>query len=194
MHTDMICTRFLFHYISEDGITYMCMANESFGRRIPFLFLRDIQTKFLDIYTYEQIKDAPAYGMNSFSNVIETQMVYFSSDPSLDKFKQVKGDIDQVKDIMTHNIERVLQRGERIDLLVDKTDGLSQQAFAFKKRSTLLKVRTFMRYIIHTNLCYIEDNVVEKYKNHGLDCVSVIYNCHVHLFVFSLVTRILSHQ
>lgn len=40
---------------------------------------------------------------------------------------------------MVHNIERVLERGERIELLVDKTDNLNQQAFAFKKRSTQLK-------------------------------------------------------
>lgn len=42
---------------------------------------------------------------------------------------------------MVHNIERVLERGERIELLVDKTDNLNQQAFAFKKRSTQLKVK-----------------------------------------------------
>jgi vesicle-associated membrane protein 7 len=38
------------------------------------------------------------------------------------------------------SIERVLERGERIELLVDKTDNLNQQAFQFKKRSTQLKV------------------------------------------------------
>lgn len=38
-------------------------------------------------------------------------------------------------------LERVLERGERIELLVDKTDNLNQQAFAFKKRSTALKVK-----------------------------------------------------
>lgn len=133
-------SRYLFHYIAEDGITYLCMSNESFGRRIPFLFLRDIQSKFVGTYTHAQIMTAPAYGMNSFATVIESRMTYFSTDPNIDKFKQVKGEIDQVKDIMTHNIERVLERGERIDNLVDRTDGLSQQAFAFKKRSTILKV------------------------------------------------------
>jgi vesicle-associated membrane protein 7 len=35
-----------------------------------------------------------------------------------------------------------LERGERIELLVDKTDNLNQQAFAFKKRSTQLKVKS----------------------------------------------------
>jgi vesicle-associated membrane protein 7 len=35
--------------------------------------------------------------------------------------------------------EKVLERGERIDILVDKTDNLNQASFAFKKRSTALR-------------------------------------------------------
>ncbi|KAG0288596.1 hypothetical protein BGZ98_004205, partial [Dissophora globulifera] len=53
--------------------------------------------------------------------------------------KQVQGEIEQVKDVMVQNIERVLERGERIELLVDKTDNLNQRSFDFKRRSTALK-------------------------------------------------------
>jgi hypothetical protein len=38
-----------------------------------------------------------------------------------------------VKDVMIENIDRVLERGEKIELLVDKTDRLNQQAFKFEK-------------------------------------------------------------
>ena len=40
---------------------------------------------------------------------------------------------------MTENIERVLERGERIDLLVDKTDRLGGTARDFRMRSTHLR-------------------------------------------------------
>ncbi|OLY77898.1 Vesicle-associated membrane protein 714 [Smittium mucronatum] len=46
---------------------------------------------------------------------------------------------------MAQNIERVLERGDRIDLLVDKTNNLSTEAFAFRKRSTALKRRLWWR-------------------------------------------------
>lgn len=131
--------RYLFHYICEDGITYMCMADDSFGRRIPFIFLQDLKEKFLTTYGKNRALEAPPYGLNEFSRVIEKQMEYFSTNPNADRLKQVHGEIEQVKDVMVHNIERVLERGERIELLVDKTDNLNQQAFAFKKRSTQLK-------------------------------------------------------
>lgn len=40
---------------------------------------------------------------------------------------------------MVQNIERVLERGEKIELLVDKTENLNAQAFRFKKQSTHLR-------------------------------------------------------
>jgi vesicle-associated membrane protein 7 len=131
--------RYLFHYICEDGLTYMCMADDSFGRRIPFAFLQDIKEKFLANYSKDRANTALSYGMNEFAKVIEKQMKYFSNNPNVDKIKQVHGEVEQVKDVMVTNIERVLARGERIELLVNKTDNLNQQAFAFRKRSTALK-------------------------------------------------------
>lgn len=44
---------------------------------------------------------------------------------------------------MIENIDRVLERGERIELLVDKTDKLSQNARKFEK-----SVRYMKRFII----------------------------------------------
>ncbi|KAG0312064.1 hypothetical protein BGZ99_009738 [Dissophora globulifera] len=132
--------RYLFHYVCEDGITYMCMADDSFGRRIPFAFLQDIKAKFLAQYGRERaLESLVPYSLNEFSKTLAKQMEYFSTDPDADKIKQVQGEIEQVKDVMVQNIERVLERGERIELLVDKTDNLNQRSFDFKRRSTALK-------------------------------------------------------
>jgi vesicle-associated membrane protein 7 len=38
---------------------------------------------------------------------------------------------------MVHNVEQILSRGERIELLVDKTDNLSGQAWAFRRGCVL---------------------------------------------------------
>ncbi|KAG0092208.1 Vesicle-associated membrane protein [Podila epicladia] len=133
--------RYLFHYICEDGLTYMCMADDSFGRRIPFAFLQDMKERFLADYSRERaLSSVVPYGMNEFSKTIAKQMEYFSTNPNADRIKQVQGEIEQVKDVMIlTRFQRVLERGERIELLVDKTDNLNQQAFVFKKRSTALK-------------------------------------------------------
>ena len=50
-----------------------------------------------------------------------------------DKVERVRDEVARVKDIMVTNIEALLDRGERLDLLVDKTDQLSSSAVTFKQ-------------------------------------------------------------
>ena len=47
--------------------------------------------------------------------------------------------VDDVRGVMSQNIERVMERGERLDDLVDKTGNLEQNAVKF--RQTSRKVR-----------------------------------------------------
>lgn len=56
-----------------------------------------------------------------------------------DALGNAKREIDDVRGIMTENIETILERGERLDLLVDKTDRLDSNAQDFRVRSRGLK-------------------------------------------------------
>jgi len=56
-----------------------------------------------------------------------------------DALRNVQSEIAGVREIMTENIERVLERGERINLLVDKTDRLGGSAADFRVRSRGLR-------------------------------------------------------
>ncbi|KAJ2224282.1 hypothetical protein IWW45_008129, partial [Coemansia sp. RSA 485] len=104
--------RYLFHYISENGIVYLCMSDDKFGRRIPFAFLQDLMERFIAAFTDTEIDGASAYGLNSFARTIARQMDYYSRNPQVDAIRQAQGEISQVKDVMVQNIERVLERGD----------------------------------------------------------------------------------
>lgn len=78
-------------------------------------------------------------GLSEFGTYLASQMEFFSSDVAADRIRGVQNEIQGVKDIAVANIEKVLERGERIEVLVDKTDSLNQASFAFKKRSTALR-------------------------------------------------------
>lgn len=64
-----------------------------------------------------------------------------------DAFRNVQSEIDNVRDIMSQNIEQVLERGERIDLLVDKTDRLGGSARDFRVRSRGLRRRMWWKNV-----------------------------------------------
>ncbi|XP_071955959.1 vesicle-associated membrane protein 8-like [Antedon mediterranea] len=61
---------------------------------------------------------------------------------SSDKTKQLQKDVDQVTDIMQENIEKILERGDKLDDLSKHADDLEQNSAGFKK--TAVKVRKKM--------------------------------------------------
>lgn len=66
--------RYLFHYVIDRNILYMCMSDEKFGRRIPFQFLEDVKQQFEEVYG-DRALTAIAYGMNEFSRTLAKKMV-----------------------------------------------------------------------------------------------------------------------
>ena len=119
------------------------IADSSLGRRIPFGFLFEIKKRFLAQYPPESTDFAslPNYGAGSFNSELKGLMVEYGTTKAgkEDAISNVKGEIDNVRGIMSQNIESLLERGERIDLLVDKTDRLGGSAHDFRVRSRGLR-------------------------------------------------------
>lgn len=145
---------YVFHYIVQNSICYLCMSDELNKHRIPYAFLEDMKQNFLAKYGTEKPLKAIAFSMNEeFSKIIKDRMEYYNSpNPNVDSIGAVRNQIDEVKDIMVQNIEKVLERGEKIELLVDKTDRLSKQAFKFESTSKNLR-RTLWWKSVRTIVC-----------------------------------------
>ncbi|XP_074560098.1 vesicle-associated membrane protein 714-like isoform X2 [Curcuma longa] len=137
--------RYIFHVLRADGITFLCMANETFGRRVPFMYLEDIHMRFMKNYG-KVAHSALAYSMNDeFSRVLHQQMEFFSSNPSSDALNRVRGEVNEIHTIMVDNVEKILDRGDRLALLVDKTATMQDSAFHFKKQSRRLRQALWMK-------------------------------------------------
>ena len=71
------------------------------------------------------VATAIAYGMNSeFSQVLAIEMRRFNEVGNSSIMNQVNVQIDELKNIMVRNIDNVTARGERLDLLINKTENL----------------------------------------------------------------------
>lgn len=67
--------RHVFHCVCADGLTFMCMADKAFRRRIPFMFLEGIRSRFCEAYG-TVANNAIAFAMNAeFEPVMATLMV-----------------------------------------------------------------------------------------------------------------------
>jgi len=131
------------HEGSAGGLTYLVVADSSLGRRIPFGFLIEIKNRFLERFPVEgtDFSSMQSYGAGSFNSEMKKLMVDYGTTKSgkQDAIQNAQGEIDNVRGIMSQNIESLLERGEHINLLVDKTDRLGGSAHDFRVRSRGLR-------------------------------------------------------
>nr|CAD37160.1 putative synaptobrevin [Aspergillus fumigatus] len=137
--------RLFIHYIADSPSG----SSDDAGRRIPFAFLLEMKRKFLSTYppSSTDFSSLPAYGCAAFNSELRSLLQTYNTAPPSDSLASARREIDSVRDIMTENIERVLERGERIDLLVDKTDRLGGSAHDFRVRSRGLRRRMWWKNI-----------------------------------------------
>ncbi|KAE8674203.1 VAMP722 protein [Hibiscus syriacus] len=138
------CDGHTFNYLVDNGYIYCVVADESAGRQIPIAFLERIQDDFVSKYGSGKAATAPANSLNKeFGPKLKEHMQYCIEHPEeISKLAKVKAQVSEVKGVMMENIEKVLDRGEKIELLVDKTENLHHQAQDF--RSTGTKIRRKM--------------------------------------------------
>lgn len=126
-----------FNFRLRSPYIFMCMADEEFGRNMPFVFLKDVGDEFL--HAHPSSAQAPASAFRSFDDVLERKMAHYASPDEAGTVRQVQTGLEEVKDVMRMNIGKVLKRGDQIEVLVDKTENLSFTSDNFRIQSRTLK-------------------------------------------------------
>lgn len=118
---------------------------------MPFSFLSTVQRKFTTAHPSPPA--SPHALQQAFGPVLSELLTQYnsqqnpaaSSSQNPDVLYQAQNELNQVKDIMVHNVEQILSRGERIELLVDKTDTMAGQSLAFRRGAKATRRKMFWK-------------------------------------------------
>lgn len=137
---------YLFHYITDDRIVYLCITDDEFERSRAFAFLSEVRRRFTSTYGSRGHTALP-FAMNSeFSRVLEIQMNHFGENKArATTVDAIQNDLDDLNRIMVKNIEQITNRGEKLELLIDKTEDLAESSVTFQKSSRTLARSMFMK-------------------------------------------------
>lgn len=140
-----VCDHHTFNFLVEDGFTFLAVADEEFGRQIPFTFLERVKDDFRHRYQGGRADMAVAGGLNSeFGPQLREHMEHVVANPEeMKKMSRIKSQVAEVKGIMMVNIEKVLDRNEKIDLLVGRTSDLENNAHHFQKQGNQIRRRAW---------------------------------------------------
>jgi len=132
--------QYMFHVISGDGLIFLCLSDKETKRRIAFGFLNEAKTQFLQNYG-GSVNSATAYQMNdAFSPTLQKLMQHFNN-PRNDKLSLAKDKVNEVKSDMIENIDKLLERADQLEILVEQSEQLNCDAQDFKYESEDLRKR-----------------------------------------------------
>ncbi|KAL0300112.1 UNVERIFIED_CONTAM: Vesicle-associated membrane protein [Sesamum angustifolium] len=148
------CDGHTFNYLVEDGFNATGVFSFLFWsfaslcyETTSIAFLERIKDDFTKKYGGGKAATAVASSLNrEFGSKLKEQMQYCVDHPEeISKLAKVKAQVSEVKGVMMENIEKVLDRGEKIELLVDKTENLRSQAQDFRTQGTKMRRRMWLQ-------------------------------------------------
>ncbi|KAL0478643.1 synaptobrevin [Acrasis kona] len=121
----------------DDGLTCVLVTDKDYPYRVAFDIVRKTMTDFGD-YTQKEGTYSKANTENFYSAYNNTlkQTVDLYQDPTKgDNILKVKKELDETKEVLHQTLEKLLDRGESLDELVQKSEELESSTIEFYKRT-----------------------------------------------------------
>ena len=104
-----------FNYLADEGYVYLVVADEAYGRQIPFACLERIKDEFKSQYG-GRATDAIAHSLDrSFGPKIKAQMEYCANNQQeLTKVSRVQAQVSEVKTAIAGKERQIEGKKERV--------------------------------------------------------------------------------
>lgn len=130
----------------EGTMLYLCVIDKKFRITVACAFLDAISMRFKASFGTENAFKAYDSGCKDFEAELKSQGDIFTDDPPIsNKEKMVLEQMDSVKELMVENIEAVIERHEKIDILVEQTEDLRTVSNEFQEGARKVKRKMWWR-------------------------------------------------
>ena len=119
-------------YVRFDGLAGVVVSDKDYPPRVAFALISKTLESF-ETRVGEKWKLVATDQDLAPPFLVEDLKTF--QDPKADKLQAIQVHLDEIKDIMHQNIDMVLERGESLDSLMEKSNDLSDSSKQFYKRA-----------------------------------------------------------
>lgn len=132
----------VYSLIIYEKLIIISVSPEKYSNNMSFEYLDNLK-KYLvknnyNIWEYKKLSNEEFFSVNGYLYKLSTE---YNDIDNKDKCDQIKIEIDETKSVMLHNIDQIISRGEKLELLMDKSHNLNTHSYTFKKRAKKLRIR-----------------------------------------------------
>ncbi|KAG5501127.1 hypothetical protein GH5_04723 [Leishmania sp. Ghana 2012 LV757] len=142
----------VFHFLVENEVVYACTTSGQYENHIVFGFLMQIKDAFKTTFAgrgdcYPRHTELTPENCHSFSSALASTRKVFNENPQENKIDRIEDQLKMTREIMLQNLDSIIDRGDRIDTLCDRTELLRDEAQTFHSSALSLKSTIFMHRV-----------------------------------------------
>jgi len=118
-------------FVRGDNLSGVIMSDHEYPPRVAHTMITRLLEDFSGQISPAEWSSGSIVG--GFAGQLEVYLNKFQDPSKSDSMSRLQTDLDETKIVLHNTIEAVLQRGEKLDDLVDKSEALSMQSKAFYK-------------------------------------------------------------
>jgi len=118
-------------FVRGDSLAAVAVSDHDYPPRVAHTMLTRVLEDFAGQISPAEWTSGSL--VNGFNGQLEAYLKKFEDPKQSDSMSRLQNDLDETKIVLHNTIEAVLERGEKLDDLVDKSEALSMQSKAFYK-------------------------------------------------------------
>jgi synaptobrevin family protein YKT6 len=120
-------------YVRSDGLAGAVTTDLEYPSRVAFVLLTQVLDEFTNAHGTVWRDATEPYSM--MFEPLEGYLVKYQDPAAADKVTKIQKDLDDTTQILHKTIDSVLERGVKLDNLVERSDDLSRQSKMFYKQA-----------------------------------------------------------
>ncbi|XP_026463604.1 synaptobrevin homolog YKT6-like [Ctenocephalides felis] len=120
-------------YVRGDGLAGVVVSDHEYPSRVAHTMITKILDEFAGKISPESWQKGPEACSIYPVNVLAAHLTHWQNPKEADAMTRIQEDLDETKIILHNTLGAVLERGEKLDDLVNKSEMLSIQSKAFYK-------------------------------------------------------------
>lgn len=138
---------YYYHYMIENGVIYMALAERSYPKRLAFQYLEEVHREFERSHGHEVSHFSRPYAAVSFDPKLSRIRRDFLDPRAPGNVKKLNSDLNEIHHIMSQNIQEVLKRGEQLESVQEKAGHLRAESKKFDKYARYLNLQHFYKTV-----------------------------------------------
>lgn len=122
-----------FVFVRHDKLSGVLVTDMEYPQRVAFTLLLKILEEFCAIVPQNNWPSMKEKSMPTFDKKLAEYLAKYQDPKQADSMTRLEADLDETKVILYDTIEKMLDRGEKLDDLVAKSDNLSDASKMFYK-------------------------------------------------------------